>query len=181
MLKYSLLATILFCSVSHSQTHFVKFLNTDCKQNHRCGIKQALNRSDSGKTYMSPEINLGDISFTQSQPLAVSFIKAIDENKNAMTAAVFSGNVKDCTNRTSYVTILQKSGARRQLMCVAPVYDCHSNYITVGLTDTDVEALQSDAIMRVRLHYVNKEEDFEVDDKGKQKFIETLKCISAIK
>lgn len=178
MRRYLLLATIAFSLSTHAQIGgFTGFKNKKCNQGHKCKLKFAFNENNKSYTFKSAEVGLSEPSNLADKPLEVSFIKVLDKEKDVIIVAAFTGEVKDCSNKDSYVSLLLDNGNRIKLKCISASKDCHQNYLMVNLTDGDYSSLTESPINKVRLHYVSKEEDFDVDTRGQVKFIETLKCI----
>jgi len=123
---------------------------------------------------------LAEVSRHSDKTLDMSFIKIVDKDKNVVIAAVFTGKIKDCTNKDSYVSLLLMNGNRVKLQSIQTSKDCHSNYLMVNLSEEDFVLMTESGIKKARLHYVNKEEDFDVDSIGQKLAIEALTCIDTV-
>ncbi len=180
-MKKLVILLLLICSVSAIAQRFKRFDNSKCNIVHKCDVKRAFNNyKNTAYTYKSAEFGLTAPNHVGEKPLEVSIMKVFDADKNAMMVIMFSGKLKDCSDQTSYVSLLLKSGDRVTLPCLSKSPDCHSNYMMTGLSESDVNIIASSEITRVRLHYKNLEEDFTVDKNCQQNFMDNFQCISGI-
>ncbi len=180
-MKHLFLLSLLVFSLGTNAQKFKRFDNTKCTLLHKCNVKRAFNGTSSvASTYKSGDIGLSEPTFVGDKPLEVAIMKVVDADKNNMMVLMFTGKIKDCSDQTSSVSLLLKSGDRVTLPCISKSADCHSNYIMTGVNEADVKMLASNKIVRARLQYINKVEDFDIDKIGQQDFIENFQCLSAI-
>ena len=180
MKKYWLLIVFALSFTANAQTYYNIKKNKNCDLSHKCKLKFTYNENNKSYTYKTIDIGMSEVSRHSDKSLEVSLVKIVDKDKNVAITAVFTGKIKDCTDKNSYASLLLKDGNRVKLMSLPFNKDCHSNYMMVNLTDEDFTLLTASGIAKVRLHYMNNEEDFDVDPIGQTVFLESLKCIETV-
>lgn len=171
-MKKLLLLVITMCSLtSFAQNEYKKVPKGFCKVDHTCRLSY---KYDSFDDYISYYIGFYETNISKKQVLSYDLTKYVKDDVNVYYWTLF-GNKTGCRTDKSYVHIKFKDGEDLKIFTPYNNIDCGISALTLNITDY-IEALSTKEISQIRIH-IEYDDDYEVSDKGQEKFFNNLKCI----
>ncbi|WP_343591641.1 hypothetical protein [Flavobacterium sp.] len=176
-MKKKILSLIILVSglSCYAQNDYTKLEKDKCKVDHKCLTEYKYDSFEDIYTYnVGPEENI-----LSKDGLTYTIRKSIFKKTNQfITTLTLIGNRKGCRTKDSYVHIQFKNGEKLKLPTSSSSIKCGISIIPVDITKY-VDVFEKDAMEKIRI-YIDTYEDFDITEKGQEKFVKNLQCISSL-